>query len=71
MVSTSQIVLLSDSNIGLVQNLHNSNESKTDGMIGRSDYWKLSISPFFYNISEVLVNEKGGIRKYGILLFIP
>ncbi|CAH6722510.1 alpha-1,2-mannosyltransferase Mnn22p [[Candida] jaroonii] len=73
MVSTFQNVLLLDSDNVLVQNpdnLFKSDLFKTNGMITWPDYWKRSISPLFYNISRVQVNEKKRIRYNRFPLFV-
>ncbi|CAH6723328.1 alpha-1,2-mannosyltransferase Mnn22p [[Candida] jaroonii] len=67
MVSSFQNVLLLDSDNIVVQNpdkLFESKLFKTHGMITWPDYWKRSISPLFYDIAGISVNERKRVR-YG------
>ena len=65
MVSSFENVLLLDSDNIVIENpdpFFDSDLFKEYGMITWPDYWRRTISPHFYNISGVEVNEKKRVR---------
>lgn len=65
MVSSFQNVLLLDSDNIVIQNpdkLFESSMFKTHGMVTWPDYWRRTISPVFYDISGLNVNENKRVR---------
>lgn len=72
--SSFQNVLLLDSDNLIIENpdrIFDSDLFKENGMITWPDYWTRSISPKFYDIAEVEVNERRRVRHNRMPLHVP